>query len=71
MSDKEAPHNPSPPPLKEVKEEDEDSNYCISPMEAAINNFKAKMKYFHYLPVSTHKLFIDWPENAEFHLPPH
>ena len=73
------PENPPLAPSEDDDEEDEDyvyeesssdeeeeeevPPYRMSPMEAAIANYKAKIRYFHRLPGMNTKIFYDGSEN--------
>ena len=46
-----------------LSEEEEDPPYRMSPMEAAIANYKAKTRFFHYLPGLNTKIFYDGSVN--------
>ena len=45
------------------EEEEEDPPYRMSPMEAAIANYKAKTRFFHYLPGLNTKVFYEGSVN--------
>ena len=77
MADSDASYDPENPPIESDDDEDEDYEdeeessseeeveppYRMSPMEAAIANYKAKTRFFHFLPGLNTKFFYDGSVN--------